>query len=280
MLGYGLRQQHFSAWLQVDPPPWLEVMVDDIIGHRGGPGLAAVGRLAEGVPLVFHGIGLNIGGYVPLDESYLRGLKELANRFQPLVLSDHLCFTRTENTATFELLPFPLHWRYLTHIAERVQQVQDYLDRQISLENISRYIDYPQSEMEEGSFFSELTQITGCGLLLDVNNIYVNAVNFGQNVDYELSLYPLKAVTQIHVAGHSVYPTYLFDTHDQPVADPVLRILEKVMVELRETTPVILEWDDPAADLATVLGEGARICQAFVKSSGFCDKRYQSHAEC
>lgn len=269
--GVGLRPAHFPEWKNVSQVPVLELMADNLLHHRGGPALwhtRQVVARAQGV--VLHGIGLNIGGADPLSNFYLTGLRELIADFKPSVVSDHLCFTQASGLQSYELLPLVLNRASLEHVVERVNVVQNFLGCRYSLENVSTYVEYRESCIPEGEFISEVARRTGCGILLDVNNVYVSAKNFARDPASDLALYNLESVTQIHVAGHSQKDDFLFDTHDEAVCDEVWVLLKGVLQRLRqragsekEAVPIILENDNPSTTLDQVLmewNEGKRRC--------------------
>jgi uncharacterized protein (UPF0276 family) len=255
--GIGLRPHHFVDWLSHQDLPVLELMVDNLIDHEGGPALSYTHELASRTTVVAHGVALNLGGFDPLVPEYLERLKRFCQRFEPMVISDHLCFSRAESLAAYELLPLPRNGKSLERIVPRIQRVQDVLQRQFTIENISSYIAYRQDSYSEGEFMSEIVRRSGCGVLLDINNLYVNSVNFGFSAAEELCRYPLSSVRQLHIAGHSKRVDFLFDTHDQPVCDQVVAIGAQFLshVSGSDSIPVILEWDDTKTPLAEVLVE-------------------------
>ncbi|MEY4066000.1 MAG: hypothetical protein RIR26_2208 [Pseudomonadota bacterium] len=269
--GVGLRPAHFPEWKNVSQIPVLELMADNLLHHKGGPALWHTRQLvvrARGV--VLHGIGLNIGGADPLSQSYLSGLRHLVSEFRPSVVSDHLCFTQALGVQSYELLPLVLNRSALEHVVERVDAVQNFLGCRYSLENVSSYVDYKESRIPEGEFLSEVARRTGCGILLDVNNVYVSAKNFARDPEADLERYNLESVTQIHIAGHSKKDDFLFDTHDEAVCADVWTLLKSVLQKLSQArgneqvaVPVILENDNPDTPLAQVLvewEEGKRRC--------------------
>ena len=239
--------------------PILEVMSDNLLFHRGGPALLRTQRLAEQTPVLLHGVGLNIASADPLDLPYLNELALLRQTLGARIVSDHLSFSRSGGYSSYELLPIVRNKRYLEHVSARVQRVQETLQCQLVLENVSAYVEHSHCEMSEGDFFSELTEKTGCGILLDVNNLYVNSVNFGFDLYRELDRFPLNAVQQLHVAGHSLCDDFLFDTHDQPASAAVIALLDRVIHRLPNARPIVVEWDDPKADLRAPLEEIQRL---------------------
>jgi uncharacterized protein (UPF0276 family) len=190
-----------------------------------------------------HGVSLSIGSTDPLDERYLYDLERLAKRLEPAWISDHLCWTSVGGHQAHDLLPLPYTEEALSHVAARVQRVQERLGRPIALENVSSYVSYRRSEMPEWEFLAEVSRRSGCGILLDVNNIYVSARNHGFDAHAYLEGVPREAVWQFHLAGHSDKGEYLLDTHDHPVADPVWE-LYSAAVRRFGAVSTLIEWDD------------------------------------
>lgn len=258
--GLGLRSNHFEEWHKECHVPVIEIMTDNLIYHEGGPALWHTCRIAERASFtVLHGVGLNIGGKDPLSPMYFEGLRNLVDRFRPKVVSDHLCFTQFNTHQSYELLPLERTEFTLNHVAERIDRVQQHLGRQFALENASAYIEYKNDRIPEPEFMNRIAEKTGCGILLDINNIYVNAHNFNQNPLEVASQYCSSDVVQIHIAGHSRKADFLFDTHDTPVCDPVWQLLSQVLLSLSRCdntkVPVILENDCPNTSLECLLNE-------------------------
>jgi uncharacterized protein (UPF0276 family) len=241
--GVGLRRDHFDRVLagpsRVD---WFEVISENFMVAGGKP-LDVVTRVRERYPLVMHGVSLSIGSTDPLDERYLDDLERLAKRLEPAWISDHLCWTSVGGHQAHDLLPLPYTEEALSHVAARVQRVQERLGRPIALENVSSYVSYRRSEMPEWEFLAEVSRRSGCGILLDVNNIYVSARNHGFDAHAYLEGVPREAVWQFHLAGHSDKGEYLLDTHDHPVADPVWE-LYSAAVRRFGAVSTLIEWDD------------------------------------
>jgi len=201
--GVGLRPAHYPHWhAQRDDLPWLEIMADNYLFQHGGPGLAHLDRISARARCLVHGVGLSIASHGELDAHYLRELRALCERVNAHVVSDHLCFTRASGQQSYDLLPIPYTETMLRHVAERVSRVQDALGRRFALENVSSYISFPESELSEMEFLRELCARTGCGIVLDVNNVHVSAVNHGHNARAELAAVEPSHVMQFHVAGH------------------------------------------------------------------------------
>lgn len=224
--GLGLRPDHYEAVLQDQPRvDWFEVLSENYMVPGGRP-LHYLDRIRERYPLVMHGVSMSIGGTDALDFDYLRELRSLAQRVQPAWISDHLCWTGVSGINLHDLMPLPYTQEALQHIAQRVRQVQDFLERRILLENVSSYVSWSSSQMTEWEFLSRLTEAADCDLLLDVNNIYVSSINHGFDASEFLNNVPVHRVRQMHLAGHQRQGDYIIDTHDAPVADPVWKLYE------------------------------------------------------
>ena len=258
--GLGLRPQLYEGLArQVTPALHLELMADNYFDHVGGPLLEWTYRLAEAHPLLLHSVGLNIGSFDPIDQDYLTRIQKLIRCFNISVYSDHLCFTRSGGKSTFELLPIKKNNFELNRITQRVNEVQDKLGRKIALENPSAYVSYRSEQMSELEFLMELHHRTGCGILFDVNNLYVNAFNFQFDARKEIDILQPEAVDQIHVAGHTIRSNYLFDTHDTKVDQEVWELLNYFLSRLPQKNtslpPIVLECDDPHQTLTPLLTE-------------------------
>ena len=241
--GLGLRPEYYETILAERPAvDWFEVLSENYMVDGGKP-LYFLDRIRELYPVVMHGVSLSIGGTDPLDKNYLQQLKQLAARVQPQWVSDHLCWTGQGGHNLHDLMPLPYTQEAIDHIVDRIQQVQDYLGRQILLENVSSYVNYSHSEMTEWEFYSEIVKQADCLMLLDINNIYVSARNHEFDpLDY-LKGVPAERVWQFHLAGHSDYGDFVIDTHDHPVVPSVWALYEQA---LRIIGPVstMIERDD------------------------------------
>jgi uncharacterized protein (UPF0276 family) len=255
--GLGLRTPYYQAILEQRPAvDWFEVISENYLVEGGKP-LYYLDAIGEHYPLVMHGVSLSIGGPHELDRDYLQRLKRLAARVQPQWISDHLCWSRGSAHQLHDLLPLPFTEESLQHVAARVRQVQEVLERPLVLENVSSYLRSADDQFSEWQFLAALCELSGCELLLDVNNVYVSARNHGfEPWDFIAGL-PAQRIRQLHLAGHSDYGSYLIDTHDQPVSDPVWRLYQRT---LRHLGPVatLLERDDHYPPLADLLAELAR----------------------
>ncbi len=257
--GLGLRPQHFPNILGDDPNAcdgvdWFEIISENFI-HAGGPPMRNMRAVAERFPIVMHGVSLSIGSVDPLDEDYLAGLKTLADVVQPKLISDHLCWTGAHGHNMHDLLPLPMTEATVDHVAARVRQVQDTLGRQILLENTSTYVTFTEDAMTEWAFLSEICRRADCGILLDVNNIFVSAFNHDFDSTAYLAGIPADRVRQIHLAGHEHNGDHIIDTHDQPVPADVLALYEAALAHVG-MVPTMIERDGnipPFADLVAEL---------------------------
>ncbi len=219
-------------------------------------------RLLEKVrceyPLSLHGVGLGLGSTDPLDDMHLAQLKSLVDRFSPGLVSEHLCWGAAGGVHLNDLLPLPYTAEALTHIVERVEQTQEFLGRRILIENVSSYLEFTDSIIPEWEFLAELAQRSGCGILLDINNIYVNAVNHAFDAYHYLNAMPVKAIEEIHLAGHIRKDvqgvTLLIDTHSRRVATPVWDLYTHAIGRLGPR-PTLIEWDRDIPPLETLLDE-------------------------
>lgn len=262
--GLGLRTDHYQDILDTRPDvDWFEIISENYLVPGGKP-LYFLDQIREHYPMVMHGVSLSIGSTDPLDKSYLKQLKALAEHVQPHWISDHLCWTGVHGVNAHDLLPLPYTEEAIQHVADRVMQVQDVLGRQILLENVSSYLSYSQSAMTEWAFYTEICERADCYMLLDVNNIYVSAINHELDpMDYILSV-PKHRVVQHHLAGHSDYGDYIIDTHDHDVAEPVWDLYRKTVQHFGPVSTMI-ERDDnipPLKELMQELNQARRIAAA------------------
>lgn len=252
--GLGLRSTYYQAILEQRPAiDWFEIVSENYL-VEGGKALYFLDAIGEQYPLVMHGVSLSIGGPHELDRDYLRRLKHLAQRVQPAWISDHLCWSRGNAHQLHDLLPLPYTEESLQHVAARVRQVQDVIEKPLVLENVSSYLRCADDQFSEWQFLSALSELSGCELLLDVNNVYVSARNHGFDAWAFISSLPKQRIRQLHLAGHSDYGSYLIDTHDQPVSDPVWQLYQRTLQHLGPVS-TLLERDDHFPDLDELLGE-------------------------
>lgn len=253
--GVGLRSPHLRHILDNGPGvDWFEVISENYMGNHGFARYA-LDRIRERCPIVMHGVSLSIGSADPLDRDYLRALRGLADELQPAWISDHLCWTGILGVNSHDLLPLPLNEATLAHVAERVRMVQDLLGRPLILENPSTYVELEGSTIPEPVFLAELTKTTGCGLLVDVNNVYVSSRNHGWDPEAYLLTLPSDHVVQVHLAGPTDYGTYLIDTHDHPVPTRVWELYALLCRHLGRPVSTLLEWDADIPDYPDLLAE-------------------------
>ncbi|HEX4000658.1 MAG TPA: DUF692 domain-containing protein [Pirellulales bacterium] len=241
-LGVGLRSIHFPHILEHNPEvDWFEIISENYMDSGGRPRYV-LDQIAERYPIVMHGVSLSIGSTDPLNFEYLSKLKRLAAAVNPLWVSDHLCWTGVQSLNAHDLLPIPLNEQTLSHVVSRVRQVQDFLERPLVLENPSSYVTFAGSTMSEWEFLSRMAEQTGCGLLLDVNNVYVSSINHDFDPFEYVRSVPHERIVQIHLAGHSNCRTHLIDTHDNHVIDPVWE-LYRLAHQFTGGVSTLLEWD-------------------------------------
>jgi uncharacterized protein len=255
--GVGLRPKHYTEilthWPAVD---WFEVISENFMVAGGRP-LQTLDRIREHYPIALHGVSLSVGSTDPLDPAYLRQLKALAQRCQPAWISDHLCWTGVGGHNAHDLLPLPYTAEAVAHVAARVRAVQDALGRQILLENVSTYLEYTHSVMPEWEFLAAVATQADCGILLDVNNIFVSATNHGFSARDYLDAVPAPRVQQFHLAGHTDRTTFLHDTHDHPVAEAVWDLYADAVQRFGRVS-TLLERDDHIPPLDDLLSEVGR----------------------
>lgn len=252
--GVGLRNQHFSYLMRHHPQvDWFEIISENFMDNFGYA-RHVLERIAAMRPIVMHGVSMSVGSTDPLDWNYLNSLKALAEFVEPNWISDHLCWTGVAHVNTHDLLPMPLTEESLKHVINRVRQIQDFLQRPLVLENPSTYLEFKQSSITEWDFLSALAKETGCGLLLDVNNVYVSSYNHGFDAEHYIRSLPSASIVQIHLAGPSDCGQYLVDTHDQPVPTPVWH-LYKLAQELTGGVSTLLEWDANIPEFPELVAE-------------------------
>jgi uncharacterized protein len=256
--GIGLRAAHQRAFLDGRPPvAWLEVHSENYFA-AGGSGHAALERIRASYPLSFHGVGLSLGSADPLDRRHLRRLAELVDRYDPALVSEHLSWSSIGGRFVNDLLPLPATREALEHMVLRVDETQDFLGRQILIENVSSYLDLGVDEMPEHCFLAELAQRTGCGVLLDVNNLYVNERNRGVCAAAFIAALPLGVVGEVHLAGHSVHDydgeEVIVDTHNTRVCADVWALYSQAIGRFG-CVPTLIEWDSDLPELEVLIDE-------------------------
>ncbi len=258
--GVGLRDPHFAHLMRTDPADWgvdwFEILSENFLDHRGYAA-QVLERVAANRPVVMHGVSLSIGSAEPLDPAYLDKLAELAGRVDPVWISDHLCWTGIAGTNSHDLLPMPLTEASLAHVTPRVRAVQDRLGRPLVLENPSSYLQFAGAQMPEWEYLGRLAEDSGCGLLLDVNNVHVSAFNHGFDAFAYIEALPAERIVQVHLAGPRDCGTHLLDTHDSPVLEPVWALYALAM-RLTGGVSTLLEWDSSIPPYEALLAELAK----------------------
>jgi len=252
--GVGLRAPHYRDFLESRPPVgWVEVHSENYFGD-GGYDRHALERVRADYPVSLHGVGLGLGSADGVDERHLAKLKRLIDATEPALVSEHLCWSVADGTHYNDLLPLAYTSEALALVAERVSRVQEALGRRILVENLSTYLEFAASEMGEGEFLAELSRRAGCGVLLDVNNLYVNQVNHGADALAAIRAIPLGRVEEIHLAGHLVTEHCLIDHHGDRVTEAVWRLYDAAL-ERFGPVPTLIEWDTDIPELAVLLDE-------------------------
>ena len=255
--GIGLRPRHYREMLATRPGvAFLEIHAENYFADGGQP-LAVLERLRAHYPLSVHGVGLSLGSTDPLDTAHLDKLARLVDRFEPDLVSEHLCWCSVGGRHFNDLLPLPYTEEALSHVSRRIHQAQDYLGRQLLIENLSTYLEFNVSTIPEWEFLGELVRRTGCALLLDVNNVYVSSQNHGFDPHRYLRAVPLSAVREIHLAGFDSNGKCLIDTHGRAVAEPVWALYEETLRRFGPL-PTLIEWDTDVPPLAVLLAEAQR----------------------
>ncbi|HEX6813610.1 MAG TPA: DUF692 domain-containing protein [Planctomycetota bacterium] len=256
-IGLGLRTVHYRHVLSQRPQVGFFEILSENFMHTGGRPLQVLDEVAAHYPVVMHGVSMNIGSVDPLDRAYLMELKTLQQRCNARWISDHLCWTGVGGVGLHDLMPMPYTLKALRHLATRVRQVQDLLEQPLILENPSTYIEYAHADFDEPGFLQALCAETGCGLLLDINNVFVCASNHGFDAPDWLRRVPWDHVVYFHVAGHAVRETHRLDTHDQPVCREVWQLYAQAH-RLAGGRPTVLEWDANIPEFAAVHREARK----------------------
>ena len=253
--GLGLRAPHYEHVLEARPKnvDFFEIISENYMeAHRGYWDFLA--DLRRDYPIVMHGVSMSLGSADPLNPDYMHKLKKLADFLNVPWLSDHLCWTGVHGKNTHDLLPMPYTEEALTHMTARIHQAQDMLERHLILENPSSYVEFNSSEMPEWEFLARLAENADCGLLLDVNNVFVSAFNHGYEAKKYLDALPADRVVQIHLAGHHHYGTHIIDTHDAHVLEDVWDLYSYTVASKGFKTTMI-EWDDHIPEFSVLTAE-------------------------
>jgi hypothetical protein len=266
--GIGLRSAHHIDVVDRRPSVgWVEAHTENYF-HDGGPHLRALERVREHYPLSLHGVGLGLGSVAPLDRDHLARVRRAIERFEPALVSEHACWGHSGGEHFNDLLPLPYTEEAVEHLASRVREVQDTLGRQILVENLSSYFAYTASSLSEWEFLAAVVERSGCGLLLDVNNIYVNSVNLGLDAARFIASVPAAAVQEIHLAGHRrnrvADRELLIDDHGSAVCDDVWALYQQAIARLGPV-PTLIEWDTDVPSLDVLVAEAR-------KADGYLEK--------
>ncbi len=256
--GIGLRAEHYQQILNERPTlSWLEVHSENYFS-ASSLAYSYLQSIRQHYPISLHGVALSLGSTDPLNKDHLTKLKQLIDAIEPCFVSEHLCWNSINGQYYPELLPLPYTHETLSHIVDRIQQVQEYLQRAILIENITSYIQYSHSTIPETEFLIEVARRSGCTLLLDINNVYINAQNQHYNPLHFLTPIPADLITEIHLAGHIVDSIagepILIDTHSQPIAPAVWDLYQQA-IQLYGCKPTLIEWDSQLPTLATLVTE-------------------------
>ena len=274
--GVGLRREHYTHVIEARPQiDWFEVISENFM-VKGGRPLQVLEKVRERYPIVLHGVSMSIGSVDPLSPKYLADLRDLARRFEPAWVSDHLCWTGVGGRNLHDLLPLPYTEEAIRWVSKRIRQVQETLERTILIENVSSYMRFVHSTMSEWDFLTAVAEESGCGILLDINNVFVSAFNHRFDAITYIESVPIERVAQYHLAGHSDRGSYLLDTHDHPIATEVWALYELAARRFGEVSALI-EWDDhiPGFPILEAAGHQARtryraaVCEHSI-SEGVC----------
>lgn len=269
--GIGLRSLHIERILEQRPDvSWFEILMDN---HTAQGGLIPrqLAAVREHYPLSLHCVGMSLGGINPVDLHYLDTVKRMIHEYRPARVSDHLCFTHHGSHHFNDLLPIPFTDESLKHVSGRIEKVQDYLGTRILVENVSTYLQFRDSEMNEAEFMNELVHRTGCGILLDINNAYVNEYNHGYSAKAFIDTISVEHVGEVHLAGFEDKTDYLIDAHNNRVSDPVWQLFEYYLRH-GHNAPVLIEWDNDIPEFDVLLDEAARAKQAISRYKEFTSR--------
>jgi uncharacterized protein len=255
--GIGLRKEHFDAILADRPAVAFFEAISENFMVDGGRPLQVLDRVRRDYVVALHGVSMSLGSAEPVDPGYLRRLKALCDRVAPAIVSDHLCWTRLGGHNSHDLLPLPYTEEAVRVAAGKIRRVQDFLGRRILVENISSYVEHAASRLSEADFLCAVVAEADCGILLDVNNLYVNARNHGLDPVRYLARIPADRVGQMHLAGHEDHGDLVIDTHDHPVAGAVWELYGEA-IRLFGPVPTLVEWDARIPSLETVVAEAKR----------------------
>jgi len=256
MYGIGLRTKHYATWLEGEVPSgidFVEVITENFATRHGRP-RAVLAEVARRIPVVFHGVSLSLGGLDPLDLTYLDAIAQLAREIRPKWISDHLCFGTAHGHHAHDLWPVPRTIAMAKHVAARISEVQDRLGQRILVENISTYVQYELDELDELDFVVEVLERADCDLLLDVNNVVVNAYNHRFDPHAFIRALPASRIKQLHISGHAELPTHRFDDHQGPIPPSTWDVFDTTVATFGEV-PTLVEWDRDVPELPVLVAE-------------------------
>lgn len=241
-VGLGARPQHVNELLESDSIPWLELLIDNFVGKDKTHQI--IEKLRQKYPLTFHSVNLSIGSTDEINWDYLAKIKDLANRYRPEFISDHLCWVSHNSNYLHDLLPLPYTQESINHVCERIHKIQEFFGAPLVIENVSHYFRYNESSLFEVDFINSILENTGAKLILDVNNLYINAYNFKFNpiTEFINKLNP-DNIAQIHIAGHDEIDDFLVDTHGTKICDNVWQLYDITLNNLG-LIPTSIEWDN------------------------------------
>lgn len=268
IFGVDLKHQHFPYLLErpqtkVD---WFEVISENFMNTRGYP-LETLMKIREDYPISLHGVGMSIGQHHDLDHNYLKKLKELINLIDPILVSDHLCWTGAPDRKAHNLLPLPYNQETLNKVVSRIQKIQDYLGREVSFENVSAYFELKSSTYSEWEFLREVSKKSGSKILLDINNIYVNSKNHKFDPYEYLDAINEDLISEIHLAGHTDTGSFLFDTHSTSVCSDVWELYQ-YKIKNKKNIYTLIEWDEDVPEFKELEAEAIKARLKWEESDG------------
>lgn len=256
-VGVGFRANHFEYIEQNKPDiPWFEVLIDNYMLDAGSS-LYYLEKAAEAYPVTFHGVGMSLGSVDELNKDYLSKLKQRIKQFNPVYISDHLCWTSVNGYHSHDLLPMPYTDEAIKMLVKHIQQVQDFLERRILIENVSSYCSFKGSTLQEWEFLKIVAEDADCDILLDINNIHVSAINHNLDAKEYLKHIPVERVKEMHLAGYTDMGTHLLDTHGEAVHEPVWRLYEQALIRFGDI-PTLIEWDNDIPEFYVLEGEAKK----------------------
>lgn len=255
-VGLGLRPVHYNDWIHgTHPIPWCEIISENYMYTKGAP-LKKLLKIRQEIPVAIHGISMSIGSNRNNFSTYLDSLEKLIQCIEPWIVTDHFCWTGLGGHNSFDLLPLPFTHDSMARLIEAIDRVQNQLNRKVYFENISSYIGYKESNFQEVDFINEVLKKSGCGMLLDINNLYVNSHNFSFNPYEYIDKLQKENIGEIHLAGHSQVNDFLFDTHDTKISDNVWKLYQYTL-NIHGKIPTLIEWDESIPPFETLLEESS-----------------------